>query len=67
MGWCRELVKPGRFDMWPFRIHKQLYPTHVPTASPNVGLSTHPDQFSVVPHSDVQAQLGLKATAMARL
>ena len=35
--------------MWPFRIHKQLYPTHVPTASPNVGLSTHPDQLDVVP------------------
>ena len=49
MGWCRELVEPGRFDMWPFRIHKQRYPTHVPTASPNVGLSTHPDQFGVVP------------------
>ena len=49
MGWCRELVEPGRFDMWPFCIHRQLYPTHVPTVSPNVLLSTHLDQIDVVP------------------
>ena len=35
--------------MWPFRIHMQLDPTHIPTASPIVGLNTHPDQFDVVP------------------
>ena len=38
MGWCRELVEPGGFDMRPFRIHMQLDPTHVP--STNVLLST---------------------------
>ena len=35
--------------MWPFHIHMQLDPTHIPTASPIVGLNTHPDQFDVVP------------------
>ena len=49
MGWCCELVEPRGFNMWPFHIHIQLYPTHVPTASPNVLLSTHPDQFDVAP------------------
>ena len=49
MGWCCELVEPRGFNMWPFHIHIQLYPTHVPTASPNVLLSTHPDQFDLAP------------------